>query len=77
MALKGDYGGFAKGSTRLLTPQVESLGFRPWYGGGLGREKAGWVTCRWWLIRNGGNNCFESGSARADSAPNAATRSRG
>lgn len=43
MALKRDYGSFSKASTRFLTPQVESLGYRPWYGGGFGREKAGWV----------------------------------
>lgn len=43
MAVKRDYGSFAKASTRLLAPQVESLAFHPWYGGGFGREKAGWV----------------------------------
>jgi hypothetical protein len=43
MAVKRDYGSFAKASTRLLAPQVESLGFRPWHGGGFGREKPGWV----------------------------------
>src|SRR5262245_17582543 len=43
MAVKRDYGSFAKASTRFLSPQVESLGFRPWYGGGFGRERPGWV----------------------------------
>jgi hypothetical protein len=43
MAVKRDYGSFAKASTRMLAPQVESLGYSPWYGGGFGREKAGWV----------------------------------
>lgn len=43
MAVKRDYGSFAKASTRLLAPQVESLGYRPWYSGGFGREKSGWV----------------------------------
>jgi hypothetical protein len=43
MAVKRDYGSFTKASTRLLSPQIESLGFRPWYGGGFGREKPGWV----------------------------------
>ena len=43
MAVKRDYGSFAKASIRLLTPQVESLGYRQWYGGGFGREKAGWI----------------------------------
>jgi len=43
MAVKRDYGSFAKASTRLIAPQVEQLGYRPWYGGGFGREKAGWI----------------------------------
>lgn len=43
MSVKRDYGSFAKASTRLLVPQVESLGYRPWYGGGFAREKSGWV----------------------------------
>jgi hypothetical protein len=43
MAVKRDYGSFAKASARLLAPQVEPLGYRPWYGGGFGREKSGWV----------------------------------
>ena len=43
MAVKRDYGSFAKASTRLLAPQVDALGYRPWHGGGFGREKAGWV----------------------------------
>ncbi len=43
MAVKRDYGSFAKASTRLLTPQVKSLGYHPWYGGAFGREKEGWV----------------------------------
>jgi hypothetical protein len=43
MAVKRDYGNFAKASGRLLAPQVESLGYRPWYGNGFGRERVGWV----------------------------------
>jgi hypothetical protein len=43
MAVKRDYGSFAKVSARLLGPQVESLGYRPWYGRGFARPKAGWV----------------------------------
>jgi len=43
MAVKRDYGSFARASARLLAPQVESLGYRPWYGGGFGRERTGWV----------------------------------
>jgi hypothetical protein len=43
MAVKRDYGSFAKASTRLLAPRVESLGYRPWYGGGFGQEKSDWV----------------------------------
>jgi hypothetical protein len=43
MAVKRDYGSFAKASTRLLAPQVESLGYRIWHGGGFRREKAGWM----------------------------------
>jgi hypothetical protein len=43
MAVKRDYGSFSKASSRLLAPLVESLGYRPWYEGGFGREKAGWV----------------------------------
>src|SRR5512138_2845907 len=43
MALKRDYGSFAKASTRMLSPHVDSLGYRLWYGGGFGREKACWV----------------------------------
>jgi hypothetical protein len=43
MAVKRDYGSFAKASTRLLSPHVEPLAYRPWYGGAFGREKAGWV----------------------------------
>jgi hypothetical protein len=43
MPVKRDYGSFARASTQLLVPQVESLGYRPWHGGGFGRQKAGWV----------------------------------
>ena len=30
MAVKRDYGNFAKASTRLLTPLIEPLGYTPW-----------------------------------------------
>jgi len=43
MAVKRDYGSFAKASVRLLAPQVQPLGYVPWYGGGFGRQKSGWV----------------------------------
>ena len=30
MAVKRDYGNFAKASARLLTPLIEPLGYTPW-----------------------------------------------
>lgn len=42
MAVRRDYGSFAKASKRLLAPQIESLGYSLGQGGFV-REKSGWV----------------------------------
>lgn len=43
MAVRRDYGNFAKASARLLAPQVEGMGFLPLKGAAFARAKNGWV----------------------------------
>jgi len=63
MAVKRDYGSFAKASARFLAPLVEPLCYRPWSGCSFNREKSGWVEgfglqqSQW----GGGNFCVNIG----------------